>query len=116
MDRGTTDESLLVRTLARALRHVPWEYFLEVDSQGWEDLDCVLLALRYDRPEWSSLDIGNLVRLCGPADAARFEIADGRIRALYGHSIPGVVAGVRSDERGTSYTPLETRHTPPDSE
>jgi putative RNA 2'-phosphotransferase len=97
MAQGVLDNRLLLRTLARALRHVPWQYFLEVDSQGWADLDCVLLAMRYDRPEWSRLAIDDIARLCGPAGAERFQIAGGRIRALYGHSVVGVMAGIPAE-------------------
>jgi putative RNA 2'-phosphotransferase len=97
MDTRQSNDTQLLRTLSHALRHEPWKYFLEVDSQGWADLDCVLLALRYERPDWSGLDSDDLKRLTGQTDAARFEIADGRIRALYGHSIPGILTGIRAE-------------------
>lgn len=83
------DYERLSRTLAHALRHEPWLYELEVDEEGWAPLDQVLDALRRHRSEWRRLGRGDLERMQARADKQRYEVRDGRIRALYGHSLPG---------------------------
>ena len=78
----------LSRTISHALRHEPWLYELELDDEGWVDVEALLSALRRQRREWSQLTEQHIVRVMEAADKRRFEIRDGRIRALYGHSTP----------------------------
>lgn len=75
--------------MAHALRHEPWLYELEVDEEGWAPLDQLLSSLRRDRPQWSGLEREELEEMIRRSDRRRYEIRDGRIRALYGHSLPG---------------------------
>src|SRR5579872_64049 len=79
----------LSRALSHALRHEPWAYELEVDGEGWAPIDCVLAALRQDREEWAELSEADLAHMIEVSTKRRHEISNGRIRALYGHSIPG---------------------------
>jgi putative RNA 2'-phosphotransferase len=79
-------ETLLLRTVAHALRHSPESHFLEMDAEGWVDIDLLVLSMRYTRPECGDLSVGDIQALAGTGDAARFEIAGSKIRALYGHS------------------------------
>lgn len=83
------DHQLLSRTVAHALRHEPWVYELEVDEEGWAPLGQLLEALRSKRGAWSSLERRDLEEMMRRSDRRRYEIRDGRIRALYGHSLPG---------------------------
>lgn len=83
------DHERLSRTVAHALRHEPWLYELEVDEEGWAPLGQLLDALRRDRSEWSELERGDLEEMIRRSDRRRYEIRDGRVRALYGHSLPG---------------------------
>lgn len=90
-------DTLLLRTVAHALRHSPESHFPEMDSDGWVDLDLLVLSMRYARRECADLSSRDLRRLAGFGDAARFEIAGNRIRALYGHSHAAVEIPASSD-------------------
>jgi putative RNA 2'-phosphotransferase len=79
----------LSRAVSHALRHEPWLYELELDEQGWAEVEDVVNALRVGRAEWSSLCEADLVQMLAASSKLRHEISNGRIRALYGHSLPG---------------------------
>lgn len=80
----------LSRLVSHALRHEPWLYELELDDQGWVGLDALVDALRtVDRPSLTARDVEAMV---AGASKQRHEIVDGRIRAIYGHSLPGRIA------------------------
>jgi len=78
----------LSRTISHALRHEPWLYELELDEEGWVDVEALLSALRSQRREWIQLTEQDILRVMKAADKRRFELKAGRIRALYGHSTP----------------------------
>lgn len=78
----------LSRTISHALRHEPWLYELELDEEGWVDVEVLLAMLRNQRDEWTSLSVQDLVHLMAQAEKQRFELRGDRIRALYGHSTP----------------------------
>jgi putative RNA 2'-phosphotransferase len=75
----------LSKMLSLMLRHRPEEFGVEVDRHGYADLGAVLAALQDRTPVTTMEDIEHLVY---EAEKQRFEIAGGRIRARYGHSIP----------------------------
>lgn len=79
----------LSRVLSHALRHEPWLYELELDADGWAELEAVLAALREERPDWCDVTEADLSEMMRRASKQRYEMAGGRIRALYGHSLPG---------------------------
>ena len=79
----------LSRTVSHALRHEPWLYELELDDDGWASVDAVVHSLRGERAEWKGLIQADLVHMIAASSKRRHEISHGRIRALYGHSIPG---------------------------
>ncbi|HEX3066355.1 MAG TPA: RNA 2'-phosphotransferase [Dongiaceae bacterium] len=83
------DHERLSRVVSHALRHEPWLYELELDEEGWTDIDSVLTALRSEGPSWSALSEAHLVAMIARSSKARHEMRDGQIRALYGHSLPG---------------------------
>jgi putative RNA 2'-phosphotransferase len=83
------DRVALSKTISHALRHAPQQYGLEPDAAGWVDVESLLDALARKRSTWRGLTEADLVRLNDEAEKRRFEISDGRIRALYGHSLPG---------------------------
>jgi putative RNA 2'-phosphotransferase len=76
----------LSKTISHALRHAPEEYGLTLDAQGWTPVETLLAALRH-REYWKSLSEADLHAVQAANAKQRFEIAGGRIRALYGHSI-----------------------------
>lgn len=83
--------SHLSRAISHALRHEPWLYELELDSEAWAPVDDILRALRKDRAEWADLSENDLARMIETSDKRRHEIRNGKIRALYGHSIAGTL-------------------------
>jgi putative RNA 2'-phosphotransferase len=83
------DLSNLSRAVSHALRHEPWLYELELDDEGWASVESILVALRKEQPEWADLCEADLARMIESSSKRRHEVKDGRIRALYGHSIAG---------------------------
>lgn len=81
----------LSKTVARALRHEPWLYELELDAAGWVDLDELVAALRR-QPRWRDLARADLAEVVRRSEKQRYEIDGDRIRALYGHSLSGRIA------------------------
>lgn len=88
----TIDLAQLSRAVSHALRHQPWLYELELDEGGWVPIDQLLQSLRQTRPQWAELTRDDLVAMVATADKRRHEIKGARIRALYGHSLPGRLA------------------------
>jgi putative RNA 2'-phosphotransferase len=80
---------ILSKTISHALRHAPWLYELELDDTGWVSVEELLDALRNEKPEWASLSASDLAEMIDRSDKKRYEMSDGKIRALYGHSLPG---------------------------
>jgi putative RNA 2'-phosphotransferase len=78
----------LSRIISHALRHEPWLYELELDDAGWVPVDALLMALRGEKPAWAALSESDLVQMMAEAEKQRFEISNGKFRALYGHSTP----------------------------
>jgi len=81
------DYSKLSKEVSYALRHAPGEYELELDSEGWVDIEQLLLSLHTDK-KWESITESDLRRMIDVSDKKRHEILNKRIRALYGHSVP----------------------------
>ena len=86
------DHVHLSKTISHALRHAPWLYELELDEGGWVPLEDLLQALRGHRSNWRTVDRADLERMIARSDKARFEVEGERIRARYGHSLPGKLA------------------------
>ena len=78
----------LSKTISHALRHEPWLYELELDEEGWVPVEILLAVLREENPEWPNVQEADLHQMIEASDKRRHEIKDGRIRALYGHSVP----------------------------
>jgi putative RNA 2'-phosphotransferase len=80
----------LSKKVSHALRHKPWLYELELDPEGWTPLADLLDAL----PAVTRDDIAAMM---AAADKQRFEVDGDRIRALYGHSVPGRIVKQRAE-------------------
>lgn len=103
------DQKALSKTLAHALRHEPQTYGLVLDAEGWVTLDAILGALRKQKRAWSGVQVSDLEAMLAASAKRRFEISEGRIRAIYGHSVEGKV------EREQQAPPEILYHgTPPD--
>ena len=78
----------LSRTLSHALRHEPWRYGLELDNHGWVGVTDLLICLRNRRNDWRQLTENDIIEMICKSTKNRFELYEGKIRALYGHSLP----------------------------
>ncbi|MEM9800715.1 MAG: RNA 2'-phosphotransferase, partial [Planctomycetota bacterium] len=85
MNSGSLHERI-TRALAFMLRHQPEEFDLELDRFGWAGLEDVLYALQ--ERIGSSLEEEDVLDAIEASDRPRYEVDEGRIRALYGHSFP----------------------------
>lgn len=74
----------LSKLLSGALRHFPEELDLELDAQGWTSLDALAKATR-GRYAWATEGAVRAVIDTDPK--GRFEAREGRVRAVYGHSV-----------------------------
>lgn len=79
----------LSRAISQALRHEPWLYELELDEDGWTSVEALVEALQHAAPEWAEMSPAVIMEVIAKSDKQRHEIVGDRIRALYGHSIPG---------------------------
>jgi putative RNA 2'-phosphotransferase len=70
--------------MAHALRHQPWLYELELDEEGWTPVADLLAGLNSGRRH--HITEADLQAVLDRPGKKRYEMADGRIRALYGHS------------------------------
>ena len=84
---GDRTGSRLSRVVSRVLRHEPWAFELELDEQGWVPVTALVAALRQER-RWSSLTIAEVETMVAGCAKQRYELREGRIRAMYGHSVP----------------------------
>ena len=73
----------LSKLLSLMLRHRPQEFDLEVDGQGFADLDRVVSALQ---KKDDSICVSDVEGIVDGTEKKRFEIVEGKIRARYGHS------------------------------
>jgi putative RNA 2'-phosphotransferase len=74
----------LGRFISGALRHFPDDVGIEMDPQGWVELNqlCDVMKKRY---KWGTME--RLISLVESDRKGRYEIDDDFIRARYGHSV-----------------------------
>lgn len=87
-----TDQRRLVKLskfLALILRHQPERFGLPLDEEGWASLPEVMEILHgLPNFRWATrADVMAVVEQGTGDDKRRFEVAEGRIRARYGHSL-----------------------------
>ena len=85
--------SKLSHTISQALRHTPQDYGLSLDSLGFVTCSELFDALGKCNEEWRNLSADDIEATMANSTKRRFEIVGGKIRATYGHSVPGVCAG-----------------------
>ena len=85
--------SNLSHTISHALRHAPQEYGLSLDSLGFVQCNELFEALGKCSDQWKNLTIDDIEAAMANSTKRRFEIVGSKIRATYGHSVPGVCAG-----------------------
>lgn len=82
-----TARQWLSTTVLHALQHEPWLYELELDNEGWVSIEKLLSALHAEKEECRKLTIDDLDNMIRFSAKKCHEIKDGKIRALYDHSI-----------------------------
>lgn len=87
----------LSQLVSHALRHEPWLYELELDDDGWVLVEALLAAIQEQGPRWVQVDRAALIEMIASSTKRRHEIDGERVRALYGHSVPGRVAKIEAD-------------------
>ncbi|WP_018330841.1 RNA 2'-phosphotransferase [Actinomycetospora chiangmaiensis] len=78
-----TDRVRLSKRMSRVLRHDPARLGLALDDEGWTPVDALVAALGVTRAA-----VEDVVR---NGTKQRYELDGDRIRARYGHSLPGRV-------------------------
>jgi putative RNA 2'-phosphotransferase len=68
-----------------ALRHDPASFSLTLDQDGWIPLKTLVAGLQV-RPGWAWIQPDDVREIVETSDKQRFELAEARIRARYGHS------------------------------
>ena len=82
------DYKKLSKEISYALRHVPWEYELELDSEGFVPTSQLLAAINENGKHGREITVNDIEYIIANSDKTRFEIQGDRVRALYGHTIP----------------------------
>ena len=80
------DYSELSKEISYALRHAPEKYGLCIDENGWANIDALISVLR-EQKRFESLSIDDIEKMIHDSEKERHQLQDGKIRALYGHSI-----------------------------
>lgn len=82
----------LSKEISYALRHAPWELGLELDGAGYVALDQLLSAVNERGHHERVVTADDVREMMAAMDKQRFELSDGKIRALYGHTTPQKIA------------------------
>ena len=82
------DYTKLSKEISYALRHAPWEYELELGSEGFVPVQQLLDAINENGKYGIKITIEDIEHIIKISDKKRFEISGDNIRALYGHSVP----------------------------
>ncbi len=102
----------LSKQVSHALRHEPWLYELELDDEGWVPVEALLTALRTLKGKWTHLSEADLIEMINQSSKKRHEIKNGKIRALYGHSIPHKLAKKTAEPPSVLYHGTSSKNIP----
>lgn len=70
-----------------ALRHAPQSFGIELDPDGFAPLDDLYRALQGRYRKWPNVSCDELAEILRGDGSDRFEVHEGQVRALYGHSV-----------------------------
>jgi putative RNA 2'-phosphotransferase len=76
----------LSRFLSLILRHRAPHFGLDMDDEGFVNIDDLLDVIDEQQPALDWVEPEHLTELAGRGDRRRFEVRDDRVRATYGHS------------------------------
>lgn len=79
----------LSKAVSHALRHDPHSYGIVLDAEGWTSAGALLAGLQGRSSRWREISLSDIANMVRHSSKQRFEIEGDRIRALYGHSVPG---------------------------
>lgn len=82
------DYTKLSKEISYALRHAPWEYELELDDEGFVPVEQLLHALNEGGEYKETITEKDILYIIETSEKKRHELRDGKIRALYGHTVP----------------------------
>ena len=82
----TPNQILASKAISYVLRHNPSQFGIELDSEGWVDIDVLCKALETHNP-CAYVTREGIEAIIAASEKKRFEIKGNRIRATYGHSI-----------------------------
>lgn len=72
------------KEISFALRHHPEKYHLDMDEEGWVQIEQLFHALKEKYGELTEEDILDIMK---HSDKQRYELKNHKIRAYYGHSL-----------------------------
>jgi len=76
----------LSKEISYALRHAPHEYGLELDAEGWVGIEQLIDGFK-EKKGYKGILEGDIINMIEASKKKRHECFDGKIRALYGHSL-----------------------------
>ena len=82
------DYTKLSKEISYALRHAPWEYELELDEEGFVPVEQLIHALNESGEYKETITKDDILHIIETSEKKRHELKDGKIRALYGHTVP----------------------------
>lgn len=82
----TKNQILASKAISYVLRHNPGQFGIELDSEGWVDIDVLCKAIETHNP-YVHMTRKGIEDIIAASEKKRFEISGDRIRATYGHSI-----------------------------
>lgn len=88
MDKNLVE---LSKVISYALRHEPWVFELELDEHGWVSVETLIFAIKSYNTSFIDISIEEIQKIIDESAKKRFEMKDGNIRAIYGHSLPGKI-------------------------
>lgn len=88
----TINYTRLSKTMSHALRHAPEKYGITLDTEGWTDLPTFIQILQNHKRHFAPLTEQDILNMMATANKQRYEVKNGKIRAVYGHSITQKIA------------------------
>jgi putative RNA 2'-phosphotransferase len=86
-----SERTALSKLMARLLRHRAGEHGLTLDAEGFVSLEDLIAAINRERG-WDWVRAAQIEEVIARQEKRRYEIVDGDIRAIYGHSLATAIS------------------------
>ncbi|MBM6955096.1 RNA 2'-phosphotransferase [Limosilactobacillus coleohominis] len=86
------EDVYISKKMSYALRHNPQKYGLQLDQYGYTDIHSFIDALNRVHHITPPITIERIKMVMEHSNKERFKIKNGKICALYGHSISGIIS------------------------